>query len=65
MQAVKVIRDATGLGVREARDLVEGAAAGLQQFTVDPESAESLIIDLTRLGLEAIAVDRATDDAQV
>ena len=49
IQVIKVVRDATGLGLKEAKDLVDGAPKTLKE-NVSKEEAEELKAKLTEVG---------------
>lgn len=51
LQAVKVVKDATGLGLKEAKDLVDGAPKPIKEG-VSKEEAEALKKQLTDAGAE-------------
>ena len=46
---IKVVRDVTGLGLKEAKDLVDGAPKTLKE-NVSKEEAEALKAKLTEVG---------------
>ena len=49
IQVIKVVRDATGLGLKEAKDLVDGAPATIKE-NVAKEEAEKMKAALTEAG---------------
>ena len=49
IQVIKVVRDATGLGLKEAKELVDGAPKTLKE-NVSKEEAEALKAKLTEVG---------------
>ena len=49
IQVIKVVRDATGLGLKEAKELVDGAPKTLKE-NVSKEEAEELKAKLTEVG---------------
>ena len=49
IKVIKVVRDATGLGLKEAKDLVDGAPKTLKE-NVSKEEAEELKAKLTEVG---------------
>ena len=49
IQVIKVVRDATGLGLKEAKDLVDGAPKTLKEG-VSKEDAESIKAKLSEVG---------------
>ena len=49
IQVIKVVRDATGLGLKEAKDLVDGAPKTLKE-NVSKEEAEELKAKLEEVG---------------
>ena len=49
IQVIKVVRDATGLGLKEAKDLVDGAPKTVKE-NVGKEEAEELKAKLTEAG---------------
>ena len=49
IKVIKVVRDATGLGLKEAKDLVDGAPKTVKE-NVSKEEAEALKAKLTELG---------------
>ena len=49
IQVIKVVRDATGLGLKEAKDLVDGAPATIKE-NVAKEEAEKMKAALTEVG---------------
>ena len=49
IQVIKVVRDATGLGLKEAKDLVDGAPKTVKE-NVAKEEAEDLKAKLTEAG---------------
>ena len=49
IKVIKVVRDATGLGLKEAKDLVDGAPQTLKE-NVSKEEAEALKAKLTEVG---------------
>jgi large subunit ribosomal protein L7/L12 len=49
IQAIKVVRELTGLGLKEAKDLVEGAPKPVKE-NVDKKTAEELKKKLTEAG---------------
>lgn len=51
MDVVKLVKELTGLGLKEAKDLVDGAPKTLKQ-RVSKEEAEALKFQLTRAGAE-------------
>src|SRR5574344_391571 len=51
LQVVKVVKELTGLGLKEAKDIVDAAPAPLKQG-VSKEEAESLQKQLTEAGAE-------------
>ena len=53
LQVVKVVKDITGLGLKEAKDLVESAPAALRtDFLYDPLEAEQVKSQLEEAGAE-------------
>jgi large subunit ribosomal protein L7/L12 len=52
IQAIKVVRELTGLGLKEAKDLVEGAPKPVKE-NVDKKTAEELKKKLTDAGATA------------
>jgi large subunit ribosomal protein L7/L12 len=51
LQVVKVVKDLTGLGLKEAKDLVDGAPKPVKEG-VSKEEAESIKTQLTEAGAE-------------
>ena len=51
LQVVKVVKDLTGLGLKEAKDLVDGAPKPVKEG-VSKEEAESIKAQLTEAGAE-------------
>ncbi|MBI3510975.1 MAG: 50S ribosomal protein L7/L12 [Bacteroidetes bacterium] len=51
LQVVKVVKDATGLGLKEAKDLVDGAPKTLKE-AISKEDAEALKKSLEEAGAE-------------
>jgi large subunit ribosomal protein L7/L12 len=51
LQVVKVVKDATGLGLKEAKDLVDGAPKPLKEG-LSKDDAEALKKQLTEAGAE-------------
>jgi large subunit ribosomal protein L7/L12 len=51
LQAVKVVKDATGLGLKEAKDLVDGAPKPVKEG-ISKDEAEALKKALTEAGAE-------------
>lgn len=49
IQVIKVVRDATGLGLKEAKELVDGTPAKIKE-KVSPEEAEELKAKLEEAG---------------
>ena len=49
IQVIKVVRDATGLGLKEAKDLVDGAPKTIKE-NVSKEEAEELKAQFTEVG---------------
>ena len=49
IQVIKVVRDATGLGLKEAKDLVDGAPKTVKEY-VAKEEAEELKAKFTEAG---------------
>lgn len=49
IQAIKVVREITGLGLKEAKDLVEGAPKAVKEG-IDKKTAEELGKKLTAVG---------------
>ena len=49
IQVIKAVREATGLGLKEAKDLVDGAPKTLKE-NVSKEEAEALKAKLTEVG---------------
>ena len=49
IQVIKVVRDATGLGLKEAKDLVDGAPKTVKE-NVSKEEAEDLKAKFTEVG---------------
>ena len=49
IQVIKVVRDATGLGLKEAKDLVDGAPKTVKE-NVSKEEAEELKAKFTEVG---------------
>ena len=49
IKVIKVVRDATGLGLKEAKELVDGAPKTVKE-NVSKEEAEALKAKLTELG---------------
>ena len=49
IQVIKVVRDATGLGLKEAKDLVDGAPKTIKE-NVSKEEAEDLKAKFTEVG---------------
>ena len=49
IQVIKAVREATGLGLKEAKDLVDGAPATIKE-NVDKEEAEKMKAALTEAG---------------
>ena len=49
IQVIKVVRDATGLGLKEAKDLVDGAPKAIKEG-VSKEEAEDLKAKFTEVG---------------
>ncbi len=49
IQVIKVVRDATGLGLKEAKDLVDGAPKPIKE-NVKKEEAEELKAKFTEVG---------------
>ena len=49
IQVIKVVRDATGLGLKEAKDLVDGAQKTIKE-NVKKEEAEELKAKFTEVG---------------
>jgi large subunit ribosomal protein L7/L12 len=52
IQVIKVVREATGLGLKEAKDLVEGAPKVVKEALTKPD-AEKLLKSLTDQGASA------------
>lgn len=52
LQVVKVVKDLTGLGLKEAKDLVDGAPKAIKEG-VSKEEAESVKSQLEEAGAEA------------
>ena len=52
IQVIKVVRELTGLGLKEAKDLVEGAPKSVKE-NVDKKTAEELKKKLTEAGATA------------
>ena len=48
---IKVVREATGLGLKEAKDLVDGAPKAVKE-NISPEEAEALKAKLVEAGAE-------------
>jgi large subunit ribosomal protein L7/L12 len=51
LQVVKVVKDVTGLGLKEAKDLVDGAPKPVKEG-ISKEDAEALKKQLTEAGAE-------------
>lgn len=51
LQVVKLVKDITGLGLKEAKDLVDGAPKAIKEG-VSKEEAESIKAQLTEAGAE-------------
>ena len=51
IQVIKVVRDATGLGLKEAKDLVDGAPKTVKE-NVKKEEAEELKAKFTEVGAD-------------
>ena len=51
IQVIKVVRDATGLGLKEAKDLVDNAPKAIKE-KVSPEEAEALKAKFVEAGAE-------------
>ena len=51
IQVIKVVRDATGLGLKEAKDLVDNAPKPIKE-KVTPEEAEALKAKFVEVGAE-------------
>ena len=51
LQVVKVVKDATGLGLKEAKDLVDGAPKTVKE-ALSKEDAEALKKSLEEAGAE-------------
>ena len=51
IQVIKVVRDATGLGLKEAKDLVDGAPKTIKE-NLPKDQAEDLKAKLTEAGAE-------------
>ncbi|MCX7987452.1 MAG: 50S ribosomal protein L7/L12 [Bacteroidales bacterium] len=51
LQVVKLVKDITGLGLKEAKDLVDGAPKAVKEG-VSKEEAESIKAQLTEAGAE-------------
>lgn len=51
LQIVKLVKDITGLGLKEAKDLVDGAPKAIKEG-VSKEEAESIKAQLTEAGAE-------------
>ena len=51
IQVIKVVREITGLGLKEAKDLVEGAPKNIKEG-VSKEDAESIKAKITEVGGE-------------
>jgi large subunit ribosomal protein L7/L12 len=51
LQVVKLVKDITGLGLKEAKDLVDGAPKAIKEG-VSKEEAESIKSQLTEAGAE-------------
>ena len=51
LQIVKIVKDITGLGLKEAKDLVDGAPKAIKEG-VSKEEAESIKAQLTEAGAE-------------
>ncbi|MGC8824657.1 MAG: 50S ribosomal protein L7/L12 [Bacteroidales bacterium] len=51
LQVVKLVKDLTGLGLKEAKDLVDGAPKAIKEG-VSKEEAESIKAQLTEAGAE-------------
>ncbi len=51
LQIVKIVKDITGLGLKEAKDLVDGAPKAVKEG-VSKEEAESIKAQLTEAGAE-------------
>ena len=51
IQVIKVVRDATGLGLKEAKDLVDNAPKAVKE-KISPEEAEALKAKLVEAGAE-------------
>ena len=52
LNVIKVVRAATGLGLKEAKDLVDGAPKTLKEG-ISKEDAEKLVAELKEAGAEA------------
>lgn len=61
IQAIKVIKDASGLGLAQVHDLVKGQSSGDRRFQVDRESVSSVIADLASHGLVACVLEEDAD----
>jgi large subunit ribosomal protein L7/L12 len=53
VQVIKVVRELTGLGLKEAKDLVEGAPKPIKQG-VSKEEAEKIKAELEKAGAEVV-----------
>ncbi|MCS7166788.1 MAG: 50S ribosomal protein L7/L12 [Gemmatales bacterium] len=53
VQVIKVVRELTGLGLKEAKDLVEGAPKPIKQG-VSKEEAEKIKAELEKVGAEVV-----------
>ncbi|MCS7015805.1 MAG: 50S ribosomal protein L7/L12 [Gemmatales bacterium] len=53
VQVIKVVREITGLGLKEAKDLVEGAPKPVKQG-VSKEEAEKIKAELEKAGAEVV-----------
>jgi large subunit ribosomal protein L7/L12 len=51
LQIVKIVKDITGLGLKEAKDLVDGAPKAIKEG-ISKEEAESIKAQLTEAGAE-------------
>ena len=51
IQVIKVVRDATGLGLKEAKELVDGAPKAVKE-KITPEEAEQIKAKLVEAGAE-------------
>lgn len=51
LNVIKLVREITGLGLKEAKDLVDGAPKAVKE-KVDPEEAKAIAAKLTEAGAE-------------